>query len=471
MKGEEANDAQTVADELFEDNAALFRDSASEAESLARKRKGAVMTVLRTMKCAYPCYLYCFCLNPLGCMKSIQAVILNWCAIIAAVTLISQYWNTSMLVLFQDNVGIFMFLGLACFWTAAILANHMGKIAKLGKDLDESVTKMLHTEGEVTKTLSSLGVANDRWMDCLEELHKKNKEIRIVGRKLDKRKMQAEEQGDQLSNLFLRYGGKVTSDFQSRRTAIDDLIKQQFTTLDEVQEQVTTLQEEQDEYDGRAVQFQEDLEHLNETIGDINKPISDLEAMKPKLHRMGADPAEFEAFVNGHLQYLTVLERITLLREISYSRAIFFSALKANNETIDERLFNQLVLRLPMSLRQAFETTTKSYQNYRVVISKKRLGRKKYGGMDQSKVTEFMNDLEAQAFIVVQENFEKMPDPRRFGYEDEEEDEVLEEKIELDGKEFEIDGKDSKEVDVLDVFNEDEEDENSEEKEKVVIIA
>merc|ERR1719189_2559698 len=80
---------------------------------------------------------------------------------------------------------------------------------------------------------------------------------------------------------------------------------------------------------------------------------------------------------------------------------------------IDQPLFNRLVLRLPMPLRKAFKSTTKSYQNYRTVQAKGRMGRKKYGPMNQEKVTEFLRDLEALALEVVQQNIESMPDPRR----------------------------------------------------------
>jgi len=178
--------------------------------------------------------------------------------------------------------------------------------------------------------------------------------------------------------------------------------------------------------------------------------------VKSTLQRMGTDPAEFETFVNGHLRYLTVLERITLLREMSYSRTIFFGALKKNGGEIDRLLFNQLLQRLPMSLRNAFEDTTRSYQDYRVVVSKNRLGRKKYGPMNQETVTTFLNELETKAFEVVKKNMEQMPDPSRFGYKDEEQ----------DGDEA-----DKKEEDVLAVLDEEEStDENEKEEEKVVII-
>jgi len=427
MESEDGNEVEDVVDEVFEDNKDLLRDSASEAESQARKRKGILLRICRTLKCDYPLYLCCFCINPLGCMKSLQAVLLNWFGIIAAVTLLSQYWSTTLLELFQDNIVIFMYLGLACFWTAATLWNHMGKIAQLGKNLGEAVKKMLNTEMEVTKTLDELGMANHDWIESLEQLHEKNKKIRKVGRLLDTRKLQAEEQREELTNLLTKFGGKVTGAFQNKRIAIDNLIKEQAETLDEVQDNVNTLHETQEDFDGRAVQFQEDLEMLNETIGEINKPISDLEAIKPKLQEMVANGSDCEEFVAGNLQHLVVLERITILRELSYSRAIFFSALKNNGGMIDQPLFNRLVLRLPMPLRKAFESTTKSYQNYRTVQAKGRMGRKKYGPMNQEKVTDFLQDLEAQAFEVVQQNMETMPDPRRsvFITEKEEDEDVL----------------------------------------------
>lgn len=442
---------EEVIDEIFEDNKELFRDSASEAESQARKRKGFLLSICRLFKCDYPCYLCCFCINPLGCMKSLQAVLLNWFAIIAAITLISQYWSTTLLELFSDNIGIFMYLGIFCFWTAATLWNHMGKIAKLGKNLGEAVKKMLHTEEEVTNTLRDLGMANSDWVESLEQLHQKNRKIRVVGRLLDRRKFQAEEQREELTHLLTKFGGKVTGAFQNKRIAIDNLIKEQTEALDEVQDNVTTLHETQVDFDGRAVQFQEDLEMLNETIDEIDKPISDLEAIKPKLQEMVANGSDCVEFVAGNLQHLVVLERITILRELSYSRAIFFSALKNNGGMIDQPLFNRLVLRLPMPLRKAFESTKKSYQNYRVVKAKGRMGRKKYGPMNQEKVTEFLQDLEFQAFEVEQQNIESMPDPRRSVF-----------NTEKEGGE-----------DVLAVFDTEEEDEDKDDvnEEKVVIIA
>jgi len=450
MESEDSNEIEAVVDEVFEDNKDLLRDSASEAASQARKRKGILLSICRRLKCDYPLYLCCFCINPLGCMKSIQAVLLNWFGIIAAITLISQYWSTTLLELFSDNIGIFMYLGIACFWTAATLWNHTGAVAKLGKNLGEAVKKMLNTEHEVTMTLNELGVANDDWLDSLEQLHRENRKIRVVGRLLDKRKHQAEEQREELTNLLTKVGGKVTGEFQNKRLAIDKLIKEQTETLDEVQENVNTLHETQEEFDERAERFQEDLEMLNETIGEINKPISDLEAIKPKLQEMVANGSDCVEFVAGNLQNLVVLERITLLRELSYSRAIFFSALKNNDGMIDQPLFNRLIQRLPMPLRKAFESTTKSYQNYRAVQAKGRMGRKKYGPMNQEKVMEFLQDLEAQALEAVQNNMESMPDPRRSVF---------------------ITEKDSDE-NVLAVFDiEEDEDKDNVEEEKVVIIA
>jgi len=450
MESEDGDEVEAVVDEVFEDNKELFRDSASEAESQARKRKGILLFICRKLKCDYPLYLCCFCINPLGCMKSLQAVLLNWFAIIAAVTLISQYWSTTLLELFSDNIGIFMYLGLACFWTAATLWNHTGKVAQLGKNLGEAVKKMLLTEEEVTNTLEDLGMANHDWVEALEQLHQKNRKIREVGRLLDVRKLQAEEQREELTDLLTKFGGKVTGAFQNKRIAIDNLIKEQTETLDEVQSNVNTLHEAQEDFDGRAVQFQEDLEMLNETIDEIDKPISDLEAIKPKLQEMVANGSDCVEFVAGNLQHLLVLERITLLRELSYSRAIFFSALKNNGGMIDQPLFNRLVLRLPMPLRKAFESTTNSYQNYRAVQGKGRMGRKKYGPMNHEKVAEFLRDLEAQALEVVQQNMESMPDPRRSVF-------ITEKK---EGE------------DVLAIFEiKEDEDSDDVEEEKVVIIA
>jgi len=406
----------TMVDYVLDDDEGLFRDSASEAESLARKQKGFLLFILRKMRCEYPLYLCCFCINPLGCMKSLQAVVLNWFAIIAALTLLSQYWSSTLLELFQEDQGIFVYLGLACLWTAATLWNHAGKIAQLGKNLDEAVKKMIFTENEVAQTLNHLGIANDDWIDSLDELHKMNKKVRVAGRVLDKRKNQVEEQRQEVHNLLTKHGGKVTGDLQNKRIAIDKLIKEQAETLDEVQGNVNSLHGTQEDFDGRAVQFQEDLEILSETIGEINKPISDLEAIKPKLKEMFANKTDCVKFIAGNLQHLAILEQFTLLREMSYSREIFFSALKNNGGMIDRPLFNQLILRLPSSLREAFESTTRSYQNYRAVEGKGVMGRKKYGPMNQEKVKEFLEDLEIKALEVVQKNLESMPNPHRFGY-------------------------------------------------------
>lgn len=378
-------------------------------------------------------------------MKSLQAVLLNWFAIIAAVTMISVYWNSTLLELFSANVGYLMFLGLGCLWTALILFHHLGTVARLGKNLEESITKMMHTEDEIITTMGKLDVANANWADCMDELHEANKEVRVAGRKLDWRKQQAESQEEQLRELIVKYGGRVTADLLRRREAIDNLIDEQDRTLEAVQENVGDMHQEQMDYGENVAHFMEDLGYLNETIGSINKPLKDLESLKTNLHRMGADPTEFKAFLSGHIQYLSILERITILREMTYSQTIFFDALRQNDGQINEQLFNELILRLPKSLRDTYERTGVRYKDYRCVLSKGMLGLTKYGGMDEASVIKFMRELEARAFHLDTRHSSNMPDPHRFGYDMEEDDDEhnemqqhpfasLEEDFEKEGK-------------------------------------
>jgi len=413
-----------LVDQVIADNKDLFGDTESDHKIIKRRKEKKRRVIreylvrsLKRLKCAYPIYLCCFCLNPLECRKSLQAIIQNWFGILAAVTLVSLYWNTTLLLLFSENVGKFMFLGLGCLWTAIKLVRYHNEIASLGKNLEEAIIKVTHIEWEGINIIAKLDLANDQWVDCINDYHDANKEVRVAGRVLDYRGIQAETQTEQLDLLMTKYGG-TTTDMLRRREAIDNLMMQQEKTLDQMDENVVSMHHEQMEFSEHAMQFKEDLEYLNETICTINKPLEKLESMKPNLHRMGADARECEAFLSRHIQYLSVLERITMLREMTYTQSIFFNALRKNGGEINEQLFGELLLRLPKTLRDAFDNSANRYRDYRCVLSKKKLGRTKYGGMDEASVIKFLKDLEAEAFQMEKWHSSNMPDPSRFGYDD-----------------------------------------------------
>jgi len=311
-----------------------------------------------------------------------------------------------------------MFLGLGCLWTAVTLSRHHDTIATLGKNIHEAITKMVHRECEYVKMIALLDQANDRWFDYINDFHDANKRVQVVGRKLEKRKIQAETQREQLDHLMARYDAGVMTDILKRRETIDDYLMEQEETMDQMNENVVDRWYKSMAFNGHAMQFKEDLKYLNETISTINKPWNKLESMKPNLHRMGADARECEAFLSGHIQILSVLDRITILREMAYAQSIFFNALRDSADQIHEQLFRELIQRLPKSLRDAYENSAYRYRDYRCVLSKKKLGRTKYGGMDEASVIKFMKDLETEAFRTEQRHSIKMPDPSRFVYED-----------------------------------------------------
>jgi len=453
-----------TVDELIEDNKHLFRDSSSEARSEHRALERWLTWTKSQLWCDCPCWIYCFCLNPLRCVRHCESVILNWFAILAALTIVSLYYKSFWLELFSEYNGHFMVLGLACFYTVIKLCHHMHTIENMTNslkcDLDSSIMKMILTEQEVGTMISKIVKARYEWYDCLDDLQSKNKEIRVVGRRLDHRKNQAKRSWQDLDELIMTYRGR---DLMKNREAVDILIKEQRKSLQEVKENIVYMRHDEIDLDGKVLHLKEEIGHLNETIDNLERPIHDFDSMKPNIHG-SADPSELEAFLSGSIEYLSMLERITIMREMTYTKTIFFDALEQNDGQINERLFNQLILRLPKSLRDACERTRVRYKEYRCVLSKRKLWWTKHGGMDKASVTRFLKDLEAETFQVESWYSSNIPDPGRFGYE-----------IEMDERAMEESGDGEEMQQHMSAFetsdeDEDEEDEEDIEEKRVFII-
>lgn len=407
-----------IVDEFMEDYKEEFGES--EAVSDVWKRWRNILSfLLRSVTCEYPLYLYCFCINPFGCLKNIQAVILNWCGIVAAIALIASECRTPMLKIFRDYDHVFVFLGVVCLWTAMLLAKRTTGINAIAQDIDDVVSNVLQTEIMVDKTLNALRLSNLSLKDGLVDLQDKNIMMRRVGRKLKVRNYQAKEQENKVRELLVRNSDQG-SDLKSKRIAIDDLIKEQHEVLDQMKDSIALDQEDWAEFDKRAARYKKGIERLSATVGEISKPISNLEAMKPKLKDV-ATREQFRSFHNFHLQYLSILEHTTLLKEFWYCRTIFSNAIKSNGGFIDLPLFMGLIRRLPHSIQMSFKNSSLSFQNYRSVLGRGRLsvlGRGyKYGSMSEVRANKFLSDLESQAFRDLQIKLIGMRAPSYFTYE------------------------------------------------------
>merc|ERR1719233_214084 len=221
--------------------------------------------------CDYPLYLYCFCLNPFGCLKHIQGVILNWFGILAAITLIAVEWRTPMLKIFRDYDHALGFLGVACLWTAGLLANRLWGINKLAKGIDEVTSKVLESEAMVDKTLNALRHSNLSLKDGLIDLQEKNIKMRRVGRRLKVRNNQAKQQENEIHELIVRNSVKG-SDVKSQRIAIDNLIREQYETLGWMQYSLEVREDDLwGKFDKKAAQYKKGIELLSATAGEINK--------------------------------------------------------------------------------------------------------------------------------------------------------------------------------------------------------
>lgn len=270
------------------------------------------------------------------------------------------------------------------------------------KSMEETVTDMLYMEGKITVTLSKLGLATYNWKECLDELHVMNRELRLVGVALDVRKSQVINYSDEMDSLMHQSN---TRDIKNKRTAIGGLMDEQTETLDEVQECIAKLENNWRKYDDeKAGDLREDMEQLNKTVVDIEKPISDLK-LKYNINRMGADPAYFDKFMISQLEYFKMAERLTFQREITYCRGIFFDALKKGQ--IDEIVFKDLISRFPKELQVVIRKSRITFRQYQTLLTQGRM-RKTYGPMTELSVKNFLRDLEKQAHERMRSRIERM---------------------------------------------------------------
>jgi len=387
----EANLAEGLPEELQ-----LTDEEAEQVKEKEReKKKKKAMSFFSWSACGECIFLCLPCIQPMKCIKHITAAIVSGFFLVALMTTVFTYifedeW-------FTEKVVYVMWLGLL---GALLVVNHLWGsltgLGKIGRDLTEHVNVILRTFQAVQKDIRALYWANRRLKEEVKDLRERNKDLRVVRRRLDHRNLQAE-----------REVRRVTEQHDMNSKMSDQMTEDRKKYADRTNEQTEFMRNMNSEVEQLStvnVHHATTTERMARTVNQVQiesrnkaQAVDDLKILIQVMKETGAGPDELEQLVRIEQRAVIMIEEITILQEVGYMRQVFANALRASPEGFTEEQFNTLVSNLPGALQKAWEAlANRRYRDYQLRIEGRM--RTKRGPMDQDGMDKFLADVERKMF-------------------------------------------------------------------------
>jgi len=194
---------------------------------------------------------------------------------------------------------------------------------------------------------------------------------------------------------------KTRMDLGGRRQELELTIEDHFKNLELVKDEVTELQTFQKDLKNEAKDFNETLDKLQDTVGDLRSRMGKMEDLRAYSKDLDASPEDHKEYLAEISDTRDSLRRLTLIMEMGITRQIAFNLLReAGQSGIDRDHFEVFLTRVPAAVKRAIDEmgNKATFDHVRVQSKKKimddKVGRKKRPGVDRRQLRSFLVALE-----------------------------------------------------------------------------